>query len=264
MEQTFSCILIIPYGCKSALALPQVVKLTAIQDLVYNNYTVSMSSISAIKTELTILVALLIVLVSPSSVYALTPDSTDNKVVSLTNTQRQKVGLPALVFSNILFQAAAKHNQLMSTCSTVYGADACFLHQVTQQGEATLMTRINQLGYNAQAVAENIAWGYTTPESVMSGWMASSGHKANILSANYREIGCDYLNSHGIWWTCDFGKSSTPTSTPKPTPTLSPKPTSTSTPRPTSTVTPSPTPISLFSSKPYWCMYVYIASYCGN
>ncbi len=36
---------------------------------------------------------------------------------------------------------------------------------------------------------ENIAAGYSTPEAVVGGWMGSPGHRANILSSEYTEIG---------------------------------------------------------------------------
>ena len=41
-------------------------------------------------------------------------------------------------------------------------------------------------------VGENIAAGYASPEAVMSGWMNSSGHRANILNCNFTEIGVGY------------------------------------------------------------------------
>jgi hypothetical protein len=47
-------------------------------------------------------------------------------------------------------------------------------------------------GYFWSSAAENIAAGYGTPSDVMVGWMNSSGHRGNILSTNYREIGVGY------------------------------------------------------------------------
>jgi hypothetical protein len=49
-------------------------------------------------------------------------------------------------------------------------------------------------GYVWNSAGENIAAGYTTPDSVMTGWMNSPGHRNNILSASYREIGVGYTN----------------------------------------------------------------------
>jgi hypothetical protein len=65
--------------------------------------------------------------------------------------------------------------------------------------------------YSWISVAENIAAGYGTPEAVMEGWMNSSGHKKNILSANNRELGVGYYSGgghYGRYWVQDFGKRS--------------------------------------------------------
>jgi uncharacterized protein YkwD len=206
-----------------------------------------------------------------NAVFAATVDSVDNQLINLINTERQNNGQIPLKFSNILFQAAVNHNSAMSSCSSIYGTNSCFVHQVTLQNEADLKTRINQLGYNAQAVAENIGWGYTSATSMVSAWMTSSGHRTNILNATYLEVGCDYQNSNGRWWTCVFGKSfNVSTSTPQPTstprPTIAPSPSPTVTPRPTMapSLTPTPTQVSspVPSTKPWWCSVVFIPSFC--
>lgn len=47
-----------------------------------------------------------------------------------------------------------------------------------------------------------MAYGYQTPEAVMSGWMASEGHRANILNEKYTDIGVGYFtdgNGQGYW-----------------------------------------------------------------
>jgi hypothetical protein len=53
---------------------------------------------------------------------------------------------------------------------------------------------------------ENIAMGYTTPQDVMTGWMNSSGHRANILDCDYTTIGvgCVYADGFYYWVQC-FG-----------------------------------------------------------
>jgi uncharacterized protein YkwD len=47
-------------------------------------------------------------------------------------------------------------------------------------------------GARAWTIGENIAWGsedLATPAEIVDGWMHSPGHRANILSRDYREIG---------------------------------------------------------------------------
>jgi uncharacterized protein YkwD len=60
---------------------------------------------------------------------------------------------------------------------------------------------------NWSACGENIAWNYKDA-AVMDGWMHSSGHRANILSGNYTEIGVGIAtNKRGEKYHCqDFGR----------------------------------------------------------
>jgi uncharacterized protein YkwD len=47
-------------------------------------------------------------------------------------------------------------------------------------------------GSHNWTVGENIAWGswdYASPAEIVDGWMHSPGHRANILSSRFREIG---------------------------------------------------------------------------
>lgn len=54
--------------------------------------------------------------------------------------------------------------------------------------------------------AENVAYGtiYDTPEKVMNGWMNSPGHRANILTCSFTQIGVGYVQD-GPYWTQEFG-----------------------------------------------------------
>lgn len=196
-----------------------------------------------------IVLSISLFLVFPLKVSALT---FSDQVVSNINSERQKQGLTPLNNSNKLSEASKNHNATMLTCSKTYGVAACFTHQVTQLSEPNFFDRIKATLYHPQSAAENIAWGYTTPASVVSGWMGSSGHRANILG-NYKDIGCDYLDGlngsyQGMYWTCDFGISSY-TNNVVPT----------TTPTPTNFAAPTPTPVTYSApstQKPWWCIYV--------
>lgn len=48
---------------------------------------------------------------------------------------------------------------------------------------------VEEQGYNWYAIGENIAYGYDTAESVHTAFMNSSGHRANILEADYKDVG---------------------------------------------------------------------------
>jgi uncharacterized protein YkwD len=51
---------------------------------------------------------------------------------------------------------------------------------------------------------ENIAMGYRSAQSVFDGWMASDGHRANILNPSYTQMGIGHVAS-GSWWCQQFG-----------------------------------------------------------
>ena len=80
----------------------------------------------------------------------------------------------------------------------------------TSQDGRTFVNRIVNAGYTGyRAIAENIAAGQPTPEEVVSGWVASPGHCANIMNAALRELGVgsasSSTSSYGIYWVQDFG-----------------------------------------------------------
>ena len=68
--------------------------------------------------------------------------------------------------------------------------------------------RLRAAGYRTDGGwAENIASGYGNPAAVMAGWMASPGHRANILNCSLRALGVGVARSDGgrLYWTQDFG-----------------------------------------------------------
>ena len=94
----------------------------------------------------------------------------------------------------------------------------CFDHACNGEGE--LGRRLEAVGYlsgglSRWAYGENIAWGMgsrATPEAIVDAWMHSSGHRANILSRDFRELGVGYSagtpsgsRDQGGIYTADFG-----------------------------------------------------------
>ena len=60
---------------------------------------------------------------------------------------------------------------------------------------------------SSAAYGENIAKGQRTADKAMAAWMTSSGHRANILRANYGSIGVACVKSGGVYyWVQLFGK----------------------------------------------------------
>lgn len=117
------------------------------------------------------------------------------KVVALVNSERAKVGCSAVKVNAKLTKAAQDHSQDMAAHKNMShtGSDG------SNPGD-----RITRAGYSWSTYGENVAYGYSTPESVMQGWMTSPGHKANILNCSFKEIGVG-LAQPGSYWTQDFG-----------------------------------------------------------
>lgn len=70
------------------------------------------------------------------------------------------------------------------------------------------ITDILALGF--KTVGENIASGQENVESVMKSWMNSWGHRKNIMSKSYTNIGCGYATSKNgtPYWCVCFGTPS--------------------------------------------------------
>lgn len=101
-------------------------------------------------------------------------------IVSYTNQERARHGLPALEVDEELMETAREH------CSW--------------------MTRNRSMVHTSRPVAENIAMGQPHSSDVVRAWMNSSGHRANILNPGHRRIGvAAYRTVSGtIFWCQQF------------------------------------------------------------
>lgn len=122
----------------------------------------------------------------------------EQEVLALTNAQRTGAGCPALTWNATLASVARAHSQDMATNN--------YFDHNTPSG-TTPEQRITAAGYTYTQMAENIAAGQATPADVMASWMASAGHKANILNCGLTQLGVGYATggSSGWYWTQDFG-----------------------------------------------------------
>jgi uncharacterized protein YkwD len=123
--------------------------------------------------------------------------SVEQDVFTLVNQERSKYSdLPALSADDRLTSAARAHSQDMS--------DNNYFSHTSLDGR-TAGDRITAAGYQWNTYGENIAFGYSNPEAVMNGWMNSTGHRNNILSPNFCDLGVGYA-ADGNYWTQDFGR----------------------------------------------------------
>jgi uncharacterized protein YkwD len=130
------------------------------------------------------------------------------RVIARTNAYRVANGCPALTVSAILMGTAQGHSQEMALGDYVGHNSA---------DGTSPWDRIKAAGYTYRLVAENIAWGATSPEQVVDAWFfeapPTDAHRKNILNCGLREIGVGYyslasdpgkVTAH-TYWTQDFG-----------------------------------------------------------
>lgn len=102
------------------------------------------------------------------------------KLVQLTNEERVKNNLPPLNADKELSEAAREKAKDMF--SKNYWAH-------NGPDGKTPWTFILDSGYQYIYAGENLARDFNKTEDVIRAWMKSPGHKANILSVNYQDIG---------------------------------------------------------------------------
>ena len=107
-------------------------------------------------------------------------------ILCLLNAQRASRGLKPLKLNRKLSRAALAHAKNMVT-----------KHYFSHNGpDGSPLSRIKKAGYIPRVglwtVGENLAWGTGTSASagqIMTAWMNSPEHKANILTKSFKEIG---------------------------------------------------------------------------
>lgn len=138
------------------------------------------------------------------------PVGFERAVVERVNAERVSRGLDPLEIDVRLMEAAQLHSDSMAI-------QDFFSH--TGLDGSSPGERVEDAGYDDWfSWGENIAAGYATPDAVVDGWMASSGHRANILNSGFEHIGVGYRfgpgSSYGHYWTQDFGSAASPAALP--------------------------------------------------
>ena len=119
------------------------------------------------------------------------------EVVNLVNKERAKYGLSAL-----------KSNSSLANVATIKSQDMVnknyFNHTSPTYGSPFDMMK--QFGISYKTAGENIAMGQKTPSEVVTAWMNSEGHRKNILSSSFTQIGVGVAkNANGqLYWTQMF------------------------------------------------------------
>jgi uncharacterized protein YkwD len=112
--------------------------------------------------------------------------------VELMNAHRASVGCPELSWNSEVSAVAQAHSEDMIARD--------FFSHTNPDGDSPF-DRLRDAGVSYSAAAENIAYGYPTAEAVLTGWLGSSGHRANIENCSLTEHGVGLEGSH---WTHVF------------------------------------------------------------
>ena len=128
-------------------------------------------------------------------------------MLCFTNYARAQSGLSPLTLNDTLSTAGNAKLAADVSCG-VFGHEPC------GQPFDTVFTTYTQ-GATSFQIGENIAWGtgtLGTPRSIMDAWLHSAGHRANILTPEFKELGVGYLSGQAFQgftgaalWSQQFG-----------------------------------------------------------
>ena len=133
-------------------------------------------------------------------------------ILCLHNAERRSRGLRPLRMNARLSRAATAHSRAMVQRKF-------FAHDAPGGGD--VVSRARRAGYIPRSgrwtVGENLAYGsgpLGTPGKIMGAWMNSPGHKANVLTGRFKEVGIGIVigapvgGGGGVTYTTVFGARS--------------------------------------------------------
>lgn len=123
--------------------------------------------------------------ISGNSVLGFATDITRASIINLTNQERSSRGIAPLKESNLLDQSATLKGQDMF-------AKNYWAHFAPDGTSPWYFFK--QVGYQYTWAGENLARDFQTSGGVVAGWMASQGHRDNMLNPNFTEIGISVSN----------------------------------------------------------------------
>ena len=116
-----------------------------------------------------------------------------NEIIKMVNSVRAEKNLPPLIENKKLNILADKKAKIMANENNL---------SHTAGGYKTFSDFLIENNIKFLAVGENIARNWKTPEEVMKAWLSSKGHRANIMSEKFTQIGVGKaISSNGdIYW----------------------------------------------------------------
>lgn len=114
-------------------------------------------------------------------------------VLKNVNKYRAEIGVSPLVLDETLTVAA-----------TIRSLEQAWTDDLshTRPNGTSCFTVVSEMNIPFSAMAENVAYGYGTANSVSEGWRTSPGHYANMTNANFNKIGIGMAQLDGsLYWT---------------------------------------------------------------
>jgi uncharacterized protein YkwD len=111
------------------------------------------------------------------------------RFADLLDARRARDGCPALAWDHAVADVAAAHSRDM--------AERGYFSHVSPEGRDPFH-RLQAAGIAFVAAAENIAYGRDTGDGLFEQWLASPGHRGNMLDCRFTRHG---VGRHGVHWT---------------------------------------------------------------
>jgi uncharacterized protein YkwD len=139
----------------------------------------------------------LVMVAAPAQAAGVSTDKMQGDIVYLTNKQRALNGCKPVHVDARLTAASLGHSAYMAQTGA-------FSH--TGRGGSDFVYR-GKAAHYPRPLAENIAFGYRSGLDVVKAWMASPGHRANILNCKATTVGVGavYAANGTPYFTQDFG-----------------------------------------------------------
>lgn len=120
-------------------------------------------------------------------VLAYATEMSSSQLLNATNQQRSSNGQATLRINDQLSAAAQAKAEDMASRN--------YWSHNTPDGTPPWVF-IDAEGYGYTKAGENLAYGFATSASTVTGWMNSPSHKANLLDGAYSEVGFGYVNAN--------------------------------------------------------------------
>jgi len=134
---------------------------------------------------------------APAQAAQVATSTLQTQLVTYTNNTRVRAGCKAIRVDSRLLSAARRHS--------AYQARTGKMSHVGSGG-SSFIQRGTSAGF-AHPRSENVAYGYRTASETMKGWMASPGHRANIVDCKAKTfaVGVVYASNGTPYYTQMFG-----------------------------------------------------------